>query len=57
VGNAFKNNNLVKFIKDNAIDEVELLGVDGIRCVFRTAKGAMEIGLKVNLLSDSIRND
>jgi len=54
VGNAFKNNNLVKFIKDNQISEVELAGVDGIKCVFRTAKGAREIGLKVTLLSDSV---
>ena len=54
VGNAFKNNNLVKFIKDNAISEVELVGVDGIGCVFRTAKGAMKIGLEVAILSDSV---
>jgi len=54
VGNAFKNNNLVKFIKDNAINEVELVGVDGIGCVFKTAKGAIKIGLKVTILSDSV---
>ena len=54
VGNAFKNNNLVKFIKDKAISEVELVGVDGIGCVFRTAKGAMKIGLEVAILSDSV---
>ena len=54
VGNAFKNNNLVKFIKDNEISEVELVGVDGIGCVFRTAKGAIDIGLKVAIASDSV---
>ncbi|OOM76461.1 isochorismatase family protein [Clostridium puniceum] len=54
VGNAFKNNNLVKFIKENQISEVELIGVDGIGCVFKTAKGAMDIGLKVTILSDSV---
>ena len=54
VGNAFKNNNLVKFIKDNEISEVELVGVDGIGCVFRTAKGAIDIGLKVAIVSDSV---
>ncbi|BCZ46300.1 isochorismatase [Clostridium gelidum] len=54
VGNAFKNNNLVKFIKDNAISEVELIGVDGIGCVFKTAKGAIKTGLKVTILSDSV---
>ena len=54
VGNAFKNNNLVKFIKNNAISEVELIGVDGIGCVFKTAKGAIKTGLKVTILSDSV---
>lgn len=54
VGNAFKNNNLVKFIKDNEISEVELVGVDGVGCVFRTAKGAIEIGLEVTIISDSV---
>jgi len=54
VGNAFKNNNLVKFIKENKISDVELIGVDGIGCVFKTAKGAMNIGLKVAILSDSV---
>ena len=54
VGNAFKNNNLVKFIKENQISEVELIGVDGTHCVFKTAKGAMDIGLKVTILSDSV---
>ncbi len=54
VGNAFRNNNLVKFIKDKGIDEVELVGVDEIGCVFKTAKGAIELGLKVTLLSDSV---
>jgi nicotinamidase-related amidase len=54
VGNAFKNNNLVKFIKENQIDTVELIGVDGIDCVFKTAKGARSIDLKVNILSDSV---
>ena len=54
VGNAFKNNNLVKFIKDNEISEVELVGVDGVGCVFRTAKGAIEMGLEVTIISDSV---
>jgi len=56
VGNAFKNNNLVKFIKENQISEVELVGVDGTYCVFKTAKGAISIGLKVTILSDGVGN-
>jgi Amidases related to nicotinamidase len=54
VGNAFQNNNLVKFIKENRIEIVELVGVDGTQCVFKTAKGARKIGLAVNILSDSV---
>ena len=54
VGNAFKNNNLVKFITDNKISHVELVGVDGNHCVFKTAKGAIEIGLNVTILSDGV---
>lgn len=52
--NAFKNNNLTKFIKDNKISEVELIGVDGTACIAATAKGAVELGLKVTVLNDSI---
>jgi nicotinamidase-related amidase len=54
IGNAFENDNLVKFIKDNRIEQVELVGVDGTLCVFKTAKGARKIGLMVNILSDSV---
>lgn len=54
VGNAFQNNNLVKFIKENQIEIVELVGVDGNLCVFKTAKGARKIGLTVNILRDSV---
>lgn len=54
VANAFKNNNLVKFVRDNSISQVELVGVDGIGCVFRTAKGAVDMGLKVTILNDCV---
>jgi nicotinamidase-related amidase len=54
VGNAFENDNLVKFIKENGIEKVELAGVDGTLCVFKTAKGGRKIGLTVSILSDSV---
>jgi nicotinamidase-related amidase len=53
-GNAFRNNNLIKFIKENRINQVELVGVDGSGCIFKTAKGAVKIGLNVIISSDSI---
>lgn len=54
VGNAFGNDNLVKFIKENQIEMVELIGVDGAYCVFKTAKGARRMGLTVTILRDSV---
>lgn len=54
VGNAFRNNNLKKFIADNKIDEVELVGVDGAGCIFRTAKGALSMGLKVAIIKNGV---
>lgn len=48
--NAFKNNNLVKFIKENCINEVEIVGCDACGAVSATAKGAVELGLKVSIM-------
>lgn len=52
--NAFKNNNLIRFIKDNNIDEVEIVGCDACNAVSATAKGAIELGLKVSVMSSAI---
>lgn len=52
--NAFTNKNLLKFIMDKRINEVELVGVDGSGCVAKIAKGAIKAGLKVSILNDSI---
>ena len=52
--NAFKNKNLLKFIRAKKIGEVELIGVDGFGCVTRTAKGAIKLGLKVTILNDCV---
>lgn len=54
LGNAFRNNNLVKFIRENKISKVELVGVDGNGCIFKTAKAAIKIGLNVTISSDSV---
>ncbi len=53
-GSAFRNNNLVKFIKKNEINKIEMVGVDINGCIFKTAKSAVKIGLNVTISSDSI---
>lgn len=52
--NAFRNKNLVKFIKEKKITEIELAGVDGSFCVAKTAEGARKLNLKVNILSNCV---
>lgn len=51
--NAFKNNNLVKFIKENNISEVEIIGCDVCGAVSASAKGAVELGLKVSVMRNA----
>lgn len=48
--NSFKNNNLVRFIKENDISEIEIVGCDACGSVSATAKGGVELGLKVSVL-------
>lgn len=48
--NAFKNNNLVKFIKENEINEIEIVGCDACGAVSATAKAAVDMGLKVSVM-------
>ncbi|WP_294403181.1 isochorismatase family cysteine hydrolase [uncultured Clostridium sp.] len=48
--NSFKNNNLVRFIKENDISEIEIVGCDACGAVSATAKGGVELGLKVSVL-------
>lgn len=51
--NAFRNNNLVKFIKENKINEVEIVGCDACGAVSSTAKAAVELGLKVSVMRNA----
>lgn len=48
--NAFKNNNLIRFIKENNINEVEIVGCDACNAVSATARGAIGLGLKVSVM-------
>lgn len=54
VGNAFSNSELTNFLKDNEVDTVELIGVDGSACVALTAMGACENGFKAVLNTSAI---
>lgn len=54
VGNAFSNAELTNFLKENACDTIELIGVDGGACVALTAISACENGFKVILNTSAI---
>lgn len=47
VGNAFSNPDLDRFLKENGVYTVEVIGIDGGGCVPLTALGAIEKGYKV----------
>lgn len=51
---AFANPKLDKFLKENEVNELYLVGLDAAGCVYYTAKGAMKHGYKVNIIKDSI---
>lgn len=46
-GNAFSNGELVPFLKEQGVECVEVVGVDGGGCVALTALGAVKEGYKV----------
>lgn len=51
---AFRNSNLVKFMKKNEVSKIELVGVDNNECIFKTARSAVKIGLNVIIPSNGI---
>lgn len=53
VGNAFSNAELTNFLKENVVDTIELIGVDGA-CVALTAIGACKNEFKVILNTSAI---
>jgi len=44
---AFTNQKLNAFLKEKNVDEVEVVGIDGNVCVYKTALGAKKNGFKV----------
>ncbi len=53
-GNAFSNPELNAFLKENQIECVEVIGVDGGGCVALTALGAVKEGYKVTVNETAI---
>ncbi len=54
IGDAFSNDELDGYLRRRAVGEVMLMGLDGIACVQRTARGALNRGYRVTLLEDGI---
>lgn len=51
---AFSNNELVKFIKENEVANIEIIGVDGNFCVSSTAKEGKKIFQNITVNCDGI---
>lgn len=54
---AFSNPALDAYLRESQVDHVVLVGLDGAYCVNATARGALNRGLKVTLLTDGIATE
>ncbi|MNT56425.1 Isochorismatase family protein [compost metagenome] len=52
--NTFASTNLEKHLKDQGINELYILGQDGVACINKTTRAALDLGFKVHLVSDAI---
>ena len=52
--NAFTIKELKFFLENHNINTIQICGIDEGGCVSKTAKGAVKLGLKVEILKDSI---
>lgn len=50
---AFSNSKLESFLIDQRIDEVYIVGIDAVFCVYATARGAVNRGYKVTIIPDA----
>jgi nicotinamidase/pyrazinamidase len=53
-GDAFSNPELGKFLAEHKVNELYLTGLDAQFCVFQTARGALNRGYRVNVVTDCI---
>ena len=51
---AFSNPKLEEFLIDHQVNELYLVGLDAAGCVHNTAKGALNRGYTVNIITDAI---
>ncbi|HCW52669.1 MAG TPA: hypothetical protein DG753_02780 [Clostridium sp.] len=54
VPSAFSNAELRKYLKENKIEELDVVGLDGQFCVNETIKAAIKANYHVNLISDAV---
>jgi nicotinamidase/pyrazinamidase len=53
-GDSFSNPELDAFLRKNSVNELILVGLDAQQCVYNTAKGALNRGYRVNIVTDAI---
>ncbi|NME83507.1 isochorismatase family cysteine hydrolase [Clostridium sp. SM-530-WT-3G] len=54
VPSAFSNDELKKYLKENKIEELDVVGLDGQFCVKETIKAAIKENYHVNLISNAV---
>ena len=52
-GNAFTNPELHKFLQSKKIKHIEIFGIDGSGCVYKTSRGAIDHGYTVKVLTEA----
>ncbi len=53
-GDSFSNPDLDVFLTKNSVNELILVGLDAQQCIYNTAKGALNRGYRVNIVTDAI---
>lgn len=54
ISDAFSNPRLDDFLTANKVNELYLVGLDAAYCVYNTAKGALNRGYKVTVVTDAV---
>ena len=54
VGDAFSDPKLEGFLRGRGVAEVTIVGLDGIACVQRTARGALQRGCETSIFTDAV---
>jgi Amidases related to nicotinamidase len=54
MGDSFYNPKLDEFLTEQRVNELYLAGLDPEFCVYSTARGALNRGYKVNVITDAI---